>query len=97
MSDGRSRITPRLEVTNRYEMLLFVALAFRHNLLPYCPIGLRRSERPADPVVDSPIPELYEPVLFAFTTLAFRLRGFERVESPQGGFSVAQEWHCELP
>jgi hypothetical protein len=53
--------------------------------------------RAADPVVSSPIPELYEPVLVAFSTLAFRLRGFERVESPQGAFSVVQEWHCERP
>jgi hypothetical protein len=53
--------------------------------------------RPADPVAPAPIPDLYEPVLFAFTTLAFRLRGFERVESPRDGFSVVQEWHCESP
>ena len=48
-------------------------------------------------MVAAPIPDLYEPVLFAFSTLAFRLRGFERIEDTRGGFAVVQEWHCELP
>lgn len=53
--------------------------------------------RPLDPAAAAPIPDLYEPVLIGFFTLAFRLRGFERVESTAGHFSVVQEWHCELP
>jgi hypothetical protein len=53
--------------------------------------------RPADPMVHSPIPELYEPVLLGFYTLAFRLRGFERAGGPDGDFAVVQEWHCEAP
>jgi hypothetical protein len=53
--------------------------------------------RPLDPVAASPLPELYEPVLIGFSPIAFRLRGFERVESGGGHFSVVQEWHCELP
>ena len=53
--------------------------------------------RPADPVAQSPIPELYEPVLLGFAPLAFRLRGFERAEGPGGWLAVVQEWHCELP
>jgi hypothetical protein len=47
----------------------------RHNVLTL---------RPADPVVGSPIADLYEPVLVRFSLLAFRIRGFERVEGPQG-------------
>src|SRR5947209_911620 len=43
---------------------------------------------------DSP-PPLYEAVLLGFAPLAFRVRGFERVEGPHGGYSVAQEWHVE--
>jgi hypothetical protein len=53
--------------------------------------------RPQDPMVPSPIPDLYEPVLLGFAPLAFRLRGFERVEGEAAPFSVVQEWHCEAP
>jgi hypothetical protein len=53
--------------------------------------------RPADPVAQSPIPELYEPVLLGFAPQAFRLRGFERAEGPRGWLAVVQEWHCEPP
>jgi hypothetical protein len=55
------------------------------------------SLRPGDPMTQSPIPDLYEPVLVGFAPLAFRLRGYERVESTSGDFSVVQEWHCEFP
>lgn len=47
--------------------------------------------RVADPVVESPIPKLYEPVLLGFAPQAFRLRGFERVETRDGGYSVVQD------
>jgi hypothetical protein len=40
-------------------------------------------------------PRLYEAQLLGFATLAFRLRGFERVESQDGGHGVVQEWHVE--
>lgn len=53
--------------------------------------------RASDPMVDSLVPDLYEPVLLWFSVLAFRLRGFERVESPRGAIGVVQEWHCEAP
>lgn len=45
----------------------------------------------------SPVPELYEPVLIGFAPLAFRLRGFERVEAKDGHFSVVQKCHGEMP
>jgi hypothetical protein len=51
--------------------------------------------RAADPMVESPIPKLYEPVLIGFAPQAFRLRGFESVLSSGGGYAVVQEWHCE--
>ncbi|HEX2477565.1 MAG TPA: hypothetical protein VHK01_22605 [Lacipirellulaceae bacterium] len=60
----------------------------RHNVLAL---------RPADPMVDAPIADLYEPVLVRFSLLAFRIRGFERAEGSQGPFAVLQDWHCELP
>ena len=43
------------------------------------------------------VPKLYEAVLLGFAPIAFRLRGFERVEGPDGGSAVVQEWHCEMP
>ncbi len=53
--------------------------------------------RPEDPVADALIPDLFEPVLTGFSMLAFRLRGYERVESGHGRLGVVQEWHCEAP
>ena len=53
--------------------------------------------RPDDPIAEPPIPELYEPTLSRFALLAFRLRGFERLQGPEGDFAAVQEWHCELP
>jgi len=53
--------------------------------------------RSEDPMVPSPVPALYEPVLVGFAPLAFRLRGFERVERGTRICGVVQEWHCELP
>src|ERR1700704_2831158 len=58
----------------------------------YNVIALQSSEAP---VAGAILPELYEPVLLGFSPLAFRLRGFERWESPEGAFSVIQEWHIE--
>ncbi len=51
----------------------------------------------ASPAAGSTIPDLYEPVLVAFTVLAVRLRGYERIERHGGSIGVVQEWHCELP
>lgn len=48
-----------------------------------------------DPMSADRPPALYEAVLLGFAPLAFRLRGFERVEGPDGGYSVVQEWHVE--
>ena len=52
---------------------------------------------PSDPMAPRLVAELYEPVLTGFAPLAFRLRGFERVDGKDGRFSVVQEWHCEMP
>jgi hypothetical protein len=43
------------------------------------------------------LPPLYEPMLEGMATLAFRLRGFERVDAPDGPYTVLQEWHCDVP
>jgi hypothetical protein len=51
--------------------------------------------RAADPMAEAPVADLYEPMLVGFSLLAFRIRGFERAEGPQGPFAVLQEWHCE--
>jgi hypothetical protein len=52
----------------------------------------------AEPLHGNMVPQLYTPVLDGFSTLAFRLRGFERHPATDGGcFSVVQEWHIELP
>lgn len=56
------------------------------------------SLRPVGAPAGAPsIPDLYEPVLLAISSLAFRLRGFERLEERDGARAVLQEWHCELP
>jgi hypothetical protein len=53
--------------------------------------------RPVDPMAEALVPSLYEPVLIGFSVLAFRLRGFERVERGGETLGVVQEWHCEAP
>jgi hypothetical protein len=56
------------------------------------------SLRPAGaPVAEPAIPDLYEPVLVGVSTLALRLRGYERLEEAGIVRAVLQEWHCELP
>jgi|SRR5690349_5662362 hypothetical protein len=50
---------------------------------------------PADPMSADRPPPLYEPVLLGFAPLAFRLRGFERVDAPDGSYAAVQEWYCE--
>jgi hypothetical protein len=40
------------------------------------------------------LPDLYEPVLVGFSTLAFQLRGYERINGREGFHAVIQEWHC---
>ena len=52
---------------------------------------------PGDPMSTDCPPPLYEAVLLGLAPLAFRLRGFERVEGEDGGFGVVQEWHVEEP
>lgn len=47
------------------------------------------------PIDGELVPDLYEPVLVGFATLAFRLRGFERVGQGDDAHGVVQEWHCE--
>ena len=51
----------------------------------------------ASPARASAIPDLYEPSLLGISTLALRLRGYERLDHPDGARAVLQEWHCELP
>jgi hypothetical protein len=43
------------------------------------------------------LPHLFEPVLVGIAPLAMVLRGFERMQEPEGYYSVVQEWHCEMP
>jgi hypothetical protein len=50
---------------------------------------------PGTPKDGELVPDLYEPVLTGFATLAFRLRGFERVGQGDNAYSVVQEWHVE--
>ena len=50
--------------------------------------------QPDDPMQE-PKPALYEAQLVGFAPVAFRLRGFERIEGAEGPHSVVQEWHIE--
>lgn len=66
----------------------------RHGQEDYEVVSLQTvpGSRNAGPVLD-----LYEPVLLGFAPLAFRLRGYERIDGPAGAIGVVQEWHCEMP
>jgi hypothetical protein len=50
--------------------------------------------QPDDPM-QQPRPALYEAQLMGFAPIAFRLRGFERIDEAAGARSVVQEWHIE--
>ena len=50
---------------------------------------------PVAAVTSQLLPDLHQPLLVWVTPLALRLRGFERWDDTEGGFSVVQEWHCE--
>jgi hypothetical protein len=55
------------------------------------------SLRSGSPAEGKKLPDLYEPVLETFAVNAFVLRGFERVETPEGVVGAVQEWHCRDP
>ncbi len=40
------------------------------------------------------LPDLFEPVLVGFSTLAIQIRGYERISGKDGYHAVIQEWHC---
>jgi hypothetical protein len=46
---------------------------------------------------EKPLPDLYEPALVLFAPNAFVLRGYERLETPEGAIGVVQEWQCRDP
>ena len=88
----RGRRLPWREVKNgRSYIGTLVSHVEHHNGEPYSVLQLE----PSDPMSTDRPPSLYEPVLLGFAPLAFRLRGFERIEGPDGGYSVVQEWHVE--
>lgn len=43
--------------------------------------------------VKGPLLTLYEPTLWNVAALAFVIRGFERIDGPQGKCTVLQEWY----
>jgi hypothetical protein len=45
-------------------------------------------------VAEHILPDLFEPVLVGFSTLAFQVRGYERIAGKDGYHAVIQEWHC---
>jgi hypothetical protein len=63
----------------------------RHGESTYSVLALQ-SGNPAEK--EKPLPDLYEPALVLFAPNAFVLRGYERLETPEGAVGVVQEWHC---
>jgi hypothetical protein len=61
---------------------------------PYSVITLFNDARPANSQL---LPDLYEPVLLRFAVNAFQLRGYEKIDGPDGFHAVVQEWHCVPP
>ncbi|MFN0303515.1 MAG: hypothetical protein ACKVQU_24525 [Burkholderiales bacterium] len=47
------------------------------------------------PMLDPVIPNLFNPTLHSVAVQAMRLRGIERLDSPDGLIAVVQEWYCE--
>jgi hypothetical protein len=46
------------------------------------------------PAEAKPLPDLYEPALVLFAQNAPVLRGYERLDTPEGTIGVVQEWQC---
>jgi hypothetical protein len=61
---------------------------------PYNVLTLFNVGRTSDPYL---LPDLYEPVLTGFAINAFEIRGFERIQGPDGPYAVVQEWRCVNP
>lgn len=49
------------------------------------------------PVEAKSLPDLYEPAIVLFAPNAFVLRGYERLETPEGVVGIVQEWQCRDP
>ena len=56
--------------------------------------GEANAVRGSKPDAKNVLPDLFDPVLVECSTLAFRLRGHERVSGREGIHAVVQEWHC---
>lgn len=56
-----------------------------------------RLVKPSDGLGTRLLPELFEPELVQISNRALHIRGFERWDGEEGGFSVLQEWYCEVP
>ena len=73
----------------RFKVYLLTSHGRQHSAASLRPVGA--------PAGEPSIPDLYEPALLAISSLALRLRGYERLEERDGPRAVLQEWHCELP
>jgi hypothetical protein len=50
-----------------------------------------------NPAESKSLPNLYEPALVLFAPNALLLRGYERIDTPEGTIGVVQEWQCRDP
>src|SRR5215467_12058380 len=87
----RGRRLPWREIENGPSFVGdLVSHRIKHGELSYQVLSLRAGT----PAEKQPLPELYELIIEGFATLAFTLRGYERVETAAGPIGVVQEWYC---
>ncbi len=91
----RGRRLPRREIENGPSYVgTLISFTTRHGENTYGAVALQSGALAGK---ESPLPDLYEPVLVLFAPNAFVLRGYERLETPEGAIGVVQEWQCKDP
>ena len=90
----RGRRLPWREIENGPSFVgMLLSYRVKHGEQDFEAISLQSGS----PAEGKPLLDLYEPVLVGFATNAFVLRGYERLDTPEGAIGVVQEWQCRDP
>ncbi len=66
--------------------------AYKHDEGGYSALVLQSG----NPAECKTLSDLYEPALVLFAPNAFVLRGYERLDTPEGQVGVVREWQCKI-
>jgi hypothetical protein len=87
----RGRCLPWREIENGPSYVgALQSYRIKHGQQDYDAITLQSGS----PAEGKALRDLYEPTLVVFARTAFILRGYERLDTPEGVVGVVQEWQC---